>query len=254
MSASMPRREAVEHLRTQLRSLRPSAVSQAVTPTGLGALDCLLPDGGIPSASVIEWISEHPGQAAASLALRTAAALLQRPGCLAVIDEQREFFPGAIEVQGIPLQRLLLVRIPPEPVVLSSAGRSRSVSASVTSGGQSLWALEQTCRCRGVRVVLAWLQRCTSAVVRRLQLAVESSGVVLMLLRPAQALQQPSFADLRLQVSALPASEDDLPAVGRAFRRIQVRLLRARQSVQSVGFAELRQDLTGRFPDLSQPR
>lgn len=98
--------------------------------------------------------------------------------------------------------------------------------------------LEQTCRSRGVRVVLAWLHRCTSAIVRRLQLAVESSGVVLMLLRPAQALHQPSFADLRLLVKPLPST-----------RRIQVSLLRARQSLQSAGTAELVQDSVDRFRD-----
>jgi protein ImuA len=238
MSVSSSRLAAVEQLRGQLRGVRPAAVSASCTPTGLAALDALLPGGGIPSASVIEWISEQPGQSAGSLALRAAARLLGRPGCLAVIDEQRDFFPGVVETHGISLQRLLLVRIPPESPPLTITGRVRSATGSLTAGGQALWALEQTCRSRGVRVVLAWLHRCTSAIVRRLQLAVESSGVVLMLLRPAQALQQPSFADLRLLVKPLPST-----------RRIQVSLLRARQSLQSAGTTELVQDFADRFCD-----
>ncbi|MFM7055742.1 MAG: ImuA family protein, partial [Planctomycetota bacterium] len=202
------------------------------------ALDQLLPDGGIPSASVIEWVSEFPGQSAASLALRSAAPLLKHPGCLAVIDEHREFFPGAVSVHGIPLSRLLLIRIPPE-ATNSSPLRLPKSAAGLTEHSQALWALEQAARCRGVKVILARLHRCTSAVVRRLQLAVESSGVVLMLLRPAQALRQPSFADLRLHI--IRHADEGL------IRCIQVRLLRARHSLQSAGTAMLRQDSSERF-------
>ncbi|MEY2726488.1 MAG: hypothetical protein RLZZ458_2355 [Planctomycetota bacterium] len=238
MSAIASRQAAVEQLRSQLRGLHFGTIPQSCTPTGLAGLDSLLPGGGIPSASVIEWISEQQGQSAGSLALRAAARLLQRPGCLAVIDEQQDFFPGVVETHGIALQRLLLIRIPPESPPLTAQRKSRSSAGGLTSGGQALWALEQTCRSRGVRVVLAWLHRCTSAIVRRLQLAVESSGVVLMLLRPAQALQQPSFADLRLLVKPLPAS-----------RRFQISLLRARQSLQSAGIAEVMQDFADRFCD-----
>jgi hypothetical protein len=245
MSAPSLRRETLEQLRQQLRGARScSSHGVAGTPTGLAALDRLLPGGGIPSASVIEWISEFPGQSAASLALRSAAPLLQQRGCLAVIDEHREFFPGAVSVHGIPLSRLLLIRIPPEATSSSPLRLPRS-AAGLSEHSQALWALEQTARCRGVKVVLAWLHRCTSAVVRRLQLAVESSGVVLMLLRPAQALRQPSFADLRLHISTHSAAGPG--------RHIQVRLLRARHSLQSAGTARLQQDSSERFLDDQEP-
>jgi protein ImuA len=240
MSSPSPRRETLEQLRRQLRGTRAPASDTIVsTPTGLAGLDRLLPGGGIPGASVIEWISELPGQSAASLALRSAAPLLQRPGCLAVIDEHREFYPAAITTHGIPLSRLLLVRIPPE--VSSSPLRLPKSAAGLSEHSQALWALEQTARCRGVSVILTWLHRCTSAVVRRLQLAVESSGSVLMLMRPAQALQQPSFADLRLHISSCSADN--------RFRRIRIQLLRARHSLQSVGTTELLQDTSEQFLD-----
>jgi hypothetical protein len=241
MSSPSPRRETLEQLRRQLRGTRAAAPDNVVgTPTGLATLDRLLPGGGIPGASVIEWISELPGQSAASLALRSAAPLLQRPGCLAVIDEHREFHPAAITTHGIPLSRLLLVRIPAE-VSSSSPLRLPKSAAGLSEHSQALWALEQTARCRGVKVILTWLNRCTSAVVRRLQLAVEASGCVLMLMRPAQALQQPSFADLRLHVTSSIADN--------RFRRIRIQLLRARHSLQSVGTAELLQDSSEQFHD-----
>ena len=74
--------------------------------------------------------------------------------------------------------------------------------------------------------------------MRRLQLAVERSGVTIVLIRPASILHQPSFADLRLHVTA------DQPALasmtGR--RRLKVQLLRSRHGLQHTGFAQLEVD------------
>ena len=110
MTAAVHRSQAIESLRRQLRASRPVSMDASVIGTGLTPLDEVLPGGGLPQGSVIEWISDGPGQAATSLALRCAASFLSKPGCLAVIDEGREFFPASLEAHGIPLSRLLLVR------------------------------------------------------------------------------------------------------------------------------------------------
>ena len=162
--------------------------------------------------------------------------MLALPGCLAVIDERHEFHADAARSQGIPLSRLLLVR--PQHVVpeLSvSTGRTRFVRRISAAHNDALWALEQTARCPGVRAVLSWLDRSSSAVMRRLQLAVESSGVSVVLIRPASVLQQPSFADLRLHVQTV--TQTDQPAWKP--RLYSVRLLRSRHGLQHEGSAIL---------------
>lgn len=268
--------QAIELLRRQIRNSQATGDQRNYQPTGLSTLDRLLPGGGIPVGSVIEWVSETPGHAATSLALRSAAALLQRPGCIAVIDEGRDFFPAVAPALDIPLSRILLVQVPPgsrplptkSPVHLGRPPR-QPPSSTAEIHSEALWALEQTARCRGVRVVLGWLDRCTSAVVRRLQLAVEHSGVTVMLVRPATALKQPSFADLRLKVHALPFltsssqhhsdhplhtdtlsprfANSDTPPENFQTRRIQVQLMRVRQGLQNTGVAEIQQDWSERF-------
>ncbi|HAP08587.1 MAG TPA: hypothetical protein DCR20_12235 [Planctomycetaceae bacterium] len=230
-SAAAARLQAIQQLRGQLRAASAPVAARNVCPTGLTTLDQLLPDGGIPSGSVVEWLSRGPGQSATSLALRAASGLLTRPGCLAVIDEARGFFPALAPLHGIPLSRILLIQPPPDT-------RSQS--------GQSLWALEQTARSRGVQVVLAWINRCTSAVVRRLQLAVEHSGATVMLIRPAIALQQPSFADLRLLV------EPHTPCHNQ--RLLKVSLLRSRQGLLHEGSIQLLQESSERFVSVETPR
>ena len=221
--AAAARLQAIQQLRGQLRAAAAPVMARGVFPTGLASLDALLPGGGIAAGSVVEWLSRGPGQSATSLALRSSAGLLSQPGCVAVIDEARGFFPAMAPLHGIPLSRILLVQPPPD---------------TRNGSGQALWALEQTARSRGVKVVLAWMNRCTSAVVRRLQLAVEHSGATVMLIRPAAALQQPSFADLRLLVE---------PSVAARQRLLNIRLMRSRQGLLCEGCAQLYQEPSERF-------
>lgn len=223
--AATTRLQAIQQLRGQLQTASASAFVRTIFPTGLTALDALLPGGGIASGSVVEWLSRTPGQSATSLALRASAGLLSQPGCLAVIDESHNFFPAMAPLHNVPLSRILLVQPPPD---------------TRNGAGQALWALEQTARSRGVKVVLAWMNRCTSAVVRRLQLAVEHSGSTVMLIRPAAALRQPSFADLRLLVEPAATTAADQ-------RLINIQLMRARQGLLSEGTAQLRQESSERF-------
>ena len=193
-SGSAVRAEAIQTLRRQIKSTREARSRQQYVPTGIEAIDSQLPDGGLPTASVIEWISEEVGFSAASMALRAVIPMLAQPGCLAVIDERHEFNADAAQSLGIPLPRILLVR------PLPSARSLSATRGSSADHNEALWALEQAARCPGVRVVLSWLDRSSTAVMRRLQLAVERSGVTVILIRPASVLRQPSFADLRLHV------------------------------------------------------
>ena len=238
MSAAAVRTRAIQSLRRQLLASQHSQSIQQIVPTCLTSLDALLPHGGLPTASVIEWISGDIGVSAASIALNAIAPMLTRPGCLAIVDERHEFHPAAACCTGTVLPRLLLIR--PESATSATPGisHSRFVRQPSAAHSDALWALEQTARCSGVCVVLTFLEQASSSVMRRLQLAVERSGVTILLIRPASILHQPSFADLRLYVTA------DLPALASVTRRrrLKVQLLRSRHGLQHTGFAQLEVD------------
>lgn len=261
MHASPIRSDTLRELRRQLLKSVTAGVTQQTVPTGLADLDALLPGGGFPTASVLEWVSLHPGLSAASVALHCIPAFLKLPGCLAVVDPRHEFCAAAAETAGVPLSRLLLIR----PV--EAAEQTGTAHLSQTAGrpavqavdrrlprygprrslrqSETLWSLEQAARCPGVRVVLCWLDRVPSTVLRRLQLAVEHSGVSVFLIRPAAVLQQPSWADYRLQVGLaepheLAVQRQQLPVP--APRVLSVRLLRSRQTLQHSGPALLKMD------------
>lgn len=225
MHASSTRSGVLRTLRQQLLKSQTSAAGRQVVSTGLPALDAILPENGLPTASVVEWVSECPGLSAATVSLHCAASFLQWPGCLAVVDLRHEFHAAAAEAAGISLSRLLLIR-PQEPA-------------------EALWSLEQAARCPGVRVVLCWLDRVSLTVLRRLQLAVERSGTSVFLIRPAAVLQQASWADYRLQTGGSGhGTEADQGAEGclRKDRVISVRVRRSRHAVVHQGCALLKTD------------
>jgi len=235
--------EAIHSLRRQLLASQRMQTVQQILPTGLTSLDAILPHGGLPAGSLIEWISEDAGLKAASIALKSIVPMMTLHGCLAIVDEHHEFYADSARSHGIPLSRMLLIR----PVYAASGvqaafglaqattSRSRFVRQASAAHSDALWALEQTARCPGVRVVLMFLEQASSAVMRRLQLAVERSGVTIVLIRPASILNQPSFADLRLYVTTVKPA---LAGITER-RQLKVQLLRSRHGLQHTGHALL---------------
>ncbi|MEJ7593166.1 MAG: hypothetical protein WKF77_16595 [Planctomycetaceae bacterium] len=235
MSAAAVRINAIQSLQRQLLATRHTRTIQPIIPTGLRSVDELLPQGGLPTAALIEWVSDDIGLYTASIALKSIAPMLTLPGCLAIVDERHDFYADAARCHGIPLSRMLLIRPTRAAPAPSTTSHSRFVRQASATHSDALWALEQTARCPGVRVVLAFLEQASSAVMRRLQLAVERSGVTIVLVRPVSILHQPSFADLRLHVTAAQPALTGL--TGR--RRLKVQLLRSRHGLQHTGHAQL---------------
>ncbi|MCP4510495.1 MAG: hypothetical protein GY826_29310 [Fuerstiella sp.] len=235
---------ALQILRRQLVQSQPHNPGREVVSTGLSSLDAFLPQSGLPTGSLIEWISDGPGNRASSVAFRCAAGFLGRPGAFAIVDGRGCFNPAAVRNTGIPVSRLLVVRPKAD-----TAGRHRSISDNAGSYSQrqqyqrteTLWALEQLGRCSGVQVVVAWVDRLSSTAQRRLQLAVETSGVTVFLIRPAAALHQTSWADLRFHVQSAHVREPVVSGGQTAgYRsRIAVRLIRSKSAVQHNGCALL---------------
>jgi protein ImuA len=194
------RRELLEDLRRQLRQIERAprrAEGSPVVSTGVGALDRLLPDGGLGAGTLLEWLGDGEGSGAATLAVVLSGRLLQvRGGGAVVIDGPREFYPPAADALGIPLDRLVVV----QPANTRDA----------------LWALEQSLRSAGVTAALSWVEELDDRSFRRLQLAAEAGGGVGMLVRPSRCRAGPLWAEARLEVQPQPVGGRPLPRGRRA--------------------------------------
>jgi protein ImuA len=155
--------------------------------TGFAALDDVLPDGGLEGGTLVEWLANGIGSGAVTLALGVAARALEAGGACVVIDSRQEFYPPAAAELGVPLERMILVR-PPDSRL-------------------TLWAWEQALRFRGVAVTLGELGSLADRPFRRLQLAAEHGGGLGFLVRPMACRDEPSWAAVRLGVTAVPSGE-----------------------------------------------
>ena len=194
-----------------------SGHAQQRISTGCAPLDAALPGQGLLRGSLVEWLGDGPGCGAGLLALRAAREACREGGALVVIDPEHNFYPPAAAAGGLDLQRTIVIRQTQCAQSASARGKQRGRSKQAQRGEQgqwnkqSQWALDQALRCPHVAAVVAWPQQLDSRVFRRLQLAVETSGCLGLLIRPAAAQRESSWADVRLLISpvAHPAASDN---------------------------------------------
>ncbi len=210
-----------------------ASLPRAIFPSGFRGIDRLLPTGGIGSGSLIEWIGA-PASGTATLAFAVAGRLrAARPegtaGPILVVDRQGRFHPPAVMpwLEGPPAGKPKASGAAVGPLVVIRPSRDE----------EEIWAIDQALRCPGVTAVLAWPKRVSSTALRRWQLAARGSGTVGFLVRPVEARREPSWAEARLNVAAVPmlgrfrGGDDPLsshrwaPAVGSlAVRRLRLSL------------------------------
>ncbi|MDA1049078.1 MAG: hypothetical protein O3C40_01180 [Planctomycetota bacterium] len=151
------------------------------TSSGCLALDRLLPQRGFQCGSLVEWIAGAAGSGAGLLAMLAARSACRDGGTLVLVDRAQSFYPPAAAACQLDLQNA---------IVVLPAGEK-----------DECWAIEQALRCPDVAAVVAWPQRLTSHAFRRLQLAAEHGGNLGLLVRPATARHESSWASVRMLVS-----------------------------------------------------
>jgi len=155
--------------------------SPRVLATGFPRLDTSLHDGGWPLGALTELLVPQPGLVELRLLAPALKVLMQKQGWIILIDPPGLPHAPAWGIAGLPLERLLIVK--PE------------------SPKDWLWSVDQAARA-GQPAVLAWPGRVTldGKSLRRLQLAAEEGGGLLMVSRRSREAEAPSPAALRLQV------------------------------------------------------
>lgn len=158
-----------------------------IIQNGCEAIDSLLPEGGYPQGSLVQWLSSG-GLGAEYLSLRVAQQACQAGGALVIADPQKQFFPPAAAAMGLKLDNLILLQ--PE------------------NEKELWWGIDQALRCSAVAAVWGWLDVIEERQFRRFQLSAESSGALGLFLQPYVAARKPSWAEVQWLVgmNSLPAS------------------------------------------------
>jgi hypothetical protein len=188
------RDQTLRQLAQRIRLIESTHPTPAAT-IALAGLGPLFP--GLASGMLVELMASE-GAGAWSFALALAKCACGDDRLLLVADPQHCFYPPAALQLGIDLRQLAIARC--------------------DNVKDTLLAASQALRCSAVGAVIGQFERLSERDGRRLQLAAETGGGLGIFIRPAGALQAPSFAAVRLLLSPLPS--------GATRRRIAVQVLR----------------------------
>jgi protein ImuA len=176
---------------------------------GLGEIENAFPNGVFPKKAIHEFITVLPEHAAASDGfIGGLLSVLMKDGAACVwISTARKLFPAALR----------LFNVEPERIIFMDVARERDV----------LWVMEEALKCEGLAAVVAELNELSLIESRRLQLAVEESGVTGFILRKDARKTVSSVATARWRISPVPSeTEEGMPGVG--FPRWKVELTKVR--------------------------
>jgi hypothetical protein len=192
----MSRAETLEQLARLCRTGRDTGVPPAIEPSGVAELDAALPGGGWPIGTIIELMPMSTGIGELRLLLPTLARFTRTEYYAALISPPYIPLAPALAQRGVNLERLLVV--------------------NTAAPEDTLWAFEQTLRCKSFGAALAWSPAAKDREVRRLQLAAESGHSIGFLYRPPSAALEtsPAAVRLRLQANARGLSIDILKCRG----------------------------------------
>jgi len=226
---------SLDALRERIRHLERPA-RHGVLPFGVGAIDDVLPGGGLALGAVHEILGRGGDEEDGAAACGFAAGILARLGptgdggpvlwCL----KRPDLYGPGLSSHGLDPARLVLVGAPRDEDIL--------------------WAVEEGLRTPALTAVVGEIGRLPMVAGRRLQLAAERSGVTALLLRrwrntteAAAERTRPSAALTRWRIGALPSADiAEMPGLARP--RWRVELMRARSGVPGIWDVEVA-DATG---------
>lgn len=156
----------------------------APTPvsTGYAALDAVV--GGWPGGGLVELLVTEPGHGELRLCVPFLRAVCRRGLRVAWLNPPLVPYAPALAAAGLAAERQLWLR--------------------VADRADAAWAAATLLDSRCIGAALIWPDRWRYAALRRLQLSGRQQRIVGFVIRPPQALAEPSPARLRLNVRPLP--------------------------------------------------
>ena len=163
---------------------RPATPPASVHPTGLAALDAVLPTGGWPEAALSEILMAKEGVGELQLVLPTLARLSKARERIVLVAPPYTPYPHAWQNAGVDLRLLSVIQ---------------------AEERDALWAVEQCLRSGSCGAVLCWPRKADDRALRRLQVAAETGQTLAFAWRALSEAVNSSPAALRLAVEAKPA-------------------------------------------------
>ncbi|RBQ06708.1 ImuA family protein [Pedobacter miscanthi] len=187
----------------------PSGHSKSV---GLGSIEKAFPGGVFPRGVIHEFLNFSPEHSAASdgFIAGLLSVLMNEGAACAWISSCRKVYPASLKAFNADPERIIFMDVELEK--------------------DALWIVEEALKTEGLAAVVAEVSTLSLVESRRLQLAVEKSGVTGFILRRDAKGLSSTIATARWRITPLPSeTEDGLPGLG--FPRWNVELLKVRSGM-----------------------
>lgn len=181
----------------------------AVEVIGLGEIEKSFPNGGFPKKAIHEFITVLPEHSAASDGfIGGILSSLMKDGAACIwVSTSRKLFPASLRLFNVDPERIIFI--------------------DVTTEKDVLWVMEEALKCESLAAVVAELNDLNLVESRRLQLAVEESGVTGFVLRKDARKTIANIATARWKITPVPSeTEEEMPGVG--YPRWKVELIKVR--------------------------
>jgi protein ImuA len=185
-----------------------TSANSIVFDSGLGRIKHAFPNASFPVSAMHEFICNEveDNSATSGFISGILSSLMRSNGTSLWISASRSIFPPALKLFGIEPDKIIFVDIHKEK--------------------ERLWAIEEALKCDGLSAVISELQDMSFTASRRLQLAVEKSGVTGFFIRRNPKNLTTACA-ARWRITSLPCEVvDGMP--GLTFPRWNVELLKVR--------------------------
>jgi protein ImuA len=190
-----------------LQGFKSIANSNAVD-VGLGAIKHAFPNRTFPQGAIHEFFCSSAEEASASSGFISGvlSSLMQSGGVTLWISSSRTLFPPALKTFNLQPHNLIFIDLKRE--------------------ADALWAMEEALKCTGLVSVVGEIRGLSFTASRRLQLAVEESGVTGFILRRNPSNMATACVTRWKITPAASAPQDGLPGLG--FPRWNIELLKVR--------------------------
>ncbi|HEY9178710.1 MAG TPA: Error-prone repair protein ImuA [Flavipsychrobacter sp.] len=187
---------------------RKGLTAEQIPDMGLGPLTSAFPGKVFPLGAVHELISDRSESAAATNGFLAALlGKLSNTGYCLWVSNKRTIFPSALKQFGIDPHRIIFIDLRQQKDVL--------------------WAVEEALKCDILSAVVGELSELSFTESRRLQLAVEQSGVTGFIHRHRPRSMNTVACVTRWKITPVAGNvEDNMPGVG--FPLWNVELLKVR--------------------------
>ena len=198
MQVDLQKRALAKQIQAKINAMQGYGKSLCGTSnTDFAPFSSAFPNRVFPMGAIHEFVSYEPHDAASTTGFISAltALFMKESGLCLWVGNEKKIFPSGLKHFGIEPDRIVFINAPKQR--------------------DALWIIEEALKCEALTAVIGDVKELGFTESRRLQLAVERSGVTGFIHRYRPFSENAVACTTRWKITSLPSiTDDDLPGVG----------------------------------------